>query len=79
MIEILKRNHIAFTFRPIILDMEVDFLIGNTIVEIGDHSQNIDKNRKLIEAGYSLLTYSNKIIKHRHDIVESKLKQLCPK
>ncbi len=61
-VEILKRNHIPFRAKVKICGREVDFLVGNICIEIGNHSQDIEKNKKIIENGYSLLFISNKEI-----------------
>lgn len=58
--EILKKNHIPFDHRVVVLGREVDFLIGNIAVEIGDHSQDTLKNKNLLEGGYHLLFITNK-------------------
>jgi very-short-patch-repair endonuclease len=57
--EILKRNHLPFRSKVIIEGREVDFLIGNLVIEIGNHSQDKEKNKLIIEAGYSMLFISN--------------------
>lgn len=38
---------------------EVDFLIGNTVIEIDGHKQNTAKNKTFLEAGYSVVHFNN--------------------
>ena len=57
--EQLKNSHIPFRHRVKILGYECDFLIGNLIVEVGNHKGNPEKNAKLLSAGYSLYTIHN--------------------
>ena len=71
--EILKRNHIPFRFREKVCGREIDFLIGNIAVEIGNHSQDIAKNKRVIEAGYSMLFFSNREIAEDIATVEKHL------
>ena len=69
--EILKKNHISFTFREKIKGREVDFILnGKIAVEIGNHSQDTNKNKGILEAGYSLLFISNQDLKESPDLVE---------
>lgn len=68
--EILKRNHIPFQFRVKLYGKEIDFLIDYIAVEIGDHSQDTDKNRQLIESGYSILFISNRELRDSPSEVE---------
>lgn len=72
-LEILKRNHIPFIFRSKIAGREIDFLIGKIAIEIGDHSQDIVKNKQVIESGYSLLFISNKDLRDNPIEVEKHL------
>lgn len=71
--EILKKNHIAFRFRELIAGREVDFIIGKIAIEIGDHSQNVLKNKGIIEAGYSLMFITNKELRESSHAVEENL------
>ena len=53
--EILKRNHIKFKAKWKINGREVDFLIGNVIIEVdGDIHGSIDREREqmLLDSGY---------------------------
>jgi len=68
--EILKKLRVPFKHRVILFGREVDFLIGNTAIEIGDHSQDVSKNRKLLEGGYSLIFFSNRQLREEPEKVE---------
>lgn len=57
--EILKRNKIPFETKVKVDGREIDFLIGNVAIEIGNHSQDTDKNRRILENGYHLLFITN--------------------
>ena len=67
-VEILKRNHIPFQAKVKIGGREIDFLINDIAVEIGNHSQDPNKNKVIIESGWSLLFITNK------ELYESPLK-----
>lgn len=71
--EILKKHHIKFSTKVRISGKEVDFLIGDIAVEIGDHSQDPLKNKVLGEAGYSLLFITNKELRDQPEKVERHL------
>lgn len=71
--EILKKHHIQFSSKVRISGKEVDFLIGDIAVEIGDHSQDVSKNTVLAEAGYSLLFITNKELRNDPEKVERHL------
>jgi very-short-patch-repair endonuclease len=73
--EILKKNHIPFKHRVVIEGREVDFLIDNIAIEIGDHSQDTLKNKRVIESGYNLLFITNKELYESPDKVEQHLKK----
>jgi very-short-patch-repair endonuclease len=62
--EVLKELHIPFRHRWLIGGMEVDFLIGKTIIEIDGHNQKVDKNNKLLELGFIPLHLSNEVTKN---------------
>lgn len=72
-LEILKRNRIPHYFRSKIGGREIDFIIGNLAIEIGDHSQDVQKNKLIIESGYSLLFISNRELKESPASVEVNL------
>lgn len=38
---------------------EVDFLIGKTVIEIDGHDQDVQKNRMLIDQGFSPIHFFN--------------------
>ena len=69
--EVLKKNHIPFKFRWVLKGREVDFLIGKYILEIGDHKQDSEKNKMLLEEGYQVLQLSNKQIYDKRYKLES--------
>lgn len=72
--EILKRNHIEFKAKVLVEGKEIDFLLkGKIAVEIGNHSQNKEKNKKVLEAGYSMLFISNKSLYSDPFLVEKHL------
>lgn len=51
--EILKEFHIPFKHRWIINGLEIDFLIFNNVcLELNGHTQDVNKNEKLVESGY---------------------------
>lgn len=76
--EIFKDNRIKFRAKVVLAGREVDFLIFDKFVlEIGDHKQNSEKNRFLVENGYKLMQMSNKeIYKNRNNLEEFLLKWL---
>ena len=41
---------------------EVDFLINDYVLEIGNHTQDSTKNKMLLGKGYRLMTLSNREI-----------------
>jgi len=57
--EILKKNHILFQTKIKIEGREVDFLIGRVAIEIGNHSQDVEKNSRILENGFHLLFITN--------------------
>jgi len=81
--EILKRNKIPFETKVKIGGREIDFLIGSVAIEIGNHSQDADKNRQILENGYHLLQLTNSELYDNPLKVEVHLltnyKQLCLK
>lgn len=71
--EILKRNHIKFRSKVVVEGREVDFLIRNIAIEIGNHKQDTEKNSDLIEAGYSILYITNQELYRTPEEVEDHL------
>ena len=53
--ELLKKLHIPFRYKVEIRSREIDFIIGETAVEIDGHPQDPNKNKMLIKEGYDLL------------------------
>jgi very-short-patch-repair endonuclease len=56
--ELLKANRIKFRTKVKIQGHEVDFLIGNNIVEIRNYKQNPIRNNQLLKSGYNLLYFN---------------------
>lgn len=50
--EVLKQLHVPFKHRWIIHGREVDFLLGNVVLEIDGHEQDGEKNHVLSELGF---------------------------
>ena len=63
--EALKELHIPFKFRWILNGREVDFLIGNVVLEIDGHEQDGEKNHMLAELGYIPLHLHNSEISRK--------------
>ena len=68
--EILKRNRIPFRSKVKVCGREIDFLIKDVAVEIGNHSQDTLKNKAIIESGLSLLFITNKELYESPHLVE---------
>ena len=49
--EILKSQHIPFRTKALIAGHEVDFIVGDYVIEIDGHDQNVEKNKLIIKAG----------------------------
>lgn len=49
--EILKSQHIPFRTKVLIKGREVDFIVGDYVIEIDGHDQDVEKNKLIIEAG----------------------------
>ena len=71
--EILKELKIPFKHRWIIGGMEVDFLIGNYVIEINGHDQSHERNNKFIRLGYVPIHFHNQEIKNNGEIIKIKL------
>ena len=68
-IECLKELHIPFEHKWWILHYEVDFLVGDYIIEVdGRKLQSEKRNKILLEAGYNLIHISNLQAKERSQI-----------
>lgn len=76
-IEVLKELRKPFCHRLLLLGYEVDFLIGNYIIEIdGRKKQSEKKNRELLEAGFNVIHLSNQQTKERSKLTIY-LKNIC--
>lgn len=71
--EILKKNHILFLTKVKIEGREIDFLIGKVAIEIGNHSQDVEKNSRILENGYHLLFITNSELYDNPELVERHL------
>ncbi len=74
MYEILKELHIEFKHRWIIKGREVDFLIGNNVIEINGHPQDRNKNHWLVELGYTPHHINNQELYNNRDSIKQKIK-----
>jgi hypothetical protein len=59
----LQENHIPFKTKIKINGREVDFLIGKQAIDIDGHSQNIEKNKMLLNEGYLPIHINNSQLK----------------
>jgi len=50
--ETLKRYHVPFQAKVWIDGMEIDFVVGRHAIEIDGHPQKVEKNQRLLAAGY---------------------------
>lgn len=57
--ELLKELHIPFQTKVKLFGREVDFLIGKNVIEIDGHSQDVEKNKQLMDAGYIPIHLNN--------------------
>jgi len=55
----LQELRIPFKAKQIIQGYEVDFLIGQNVIEIDGHIQNTTKNKVLMENGYNVYHFQN--------------------
>lgn len=76
MCEILKELHIKFKHRWIINGREVDFLIGNNVIEINGHPQDGNKNHWLVELGYIPHHITNQELYNNRDSIKQKIKNV---
>ena len=58
-VELLKKNRIPFRAKIRIAGKETDFIIGRYVIEIDGHLQDVEKNRAIIEKGYSPIHLDN--------------------
>ena len=64
--EVLKELHIPFKHRWKIGSIEADFLIGNVVLEIDGHTQNVERNNKIVELGLIPIHINNMATKDPH-------------
>ena len=68
--EILKRQRIKFRTKVKIKGHEVDFLIGNNIIEIRNLNQRPERNKIFLESGYNLFYLTNQDICKTTEIIK---------
>lgn len=61
--EVLKELKRPFKHRWKIGGLEVDFIIGNYVLEIDGHLQKAERNHKIVELGFIPLHLSNEVTK----------------
>jgi len=67
--EMLKCNRIKFLTKVVIANREIDFLIRDKyVLEIGNHPQDSEKNKMILEKGYHLQQITNK------EVIENRIK-----
>jgi len=71
--EVLKEHHIPFRTKVRIGKYEVDFLIGNKVVEINGHEQDPDRNNYLMSLGYVPIHFSNSEITNNRKLILTKI------
>lgn len=74
--EVLKQLHIPFYHRWIIHGKEVDFLIGNIIIELDGHDQDAMRNNFLASKGYIPIHLNNRVSEDRTSLTQL-ITQLC--
>ena len=74
--ELLKELKIPFKHRWLIDDNEVDFLIGNYVIEVNGHDQVGTRNHKLADLGYVPIHFQNSEIINDRNKIKNKLKEL---
>ena len=72
---ILQENKIEFLTKQKVNNREVDFLIGNVVIELDGHSQKIEKNNDLAILGYIPLHFTNKEILDNRKVVLNEIKK----
>ena len=71
---LLNENRIPFKTKLHIGKYEVDFLIGNLIVELDGHEQSKERNHELANLGYIPWHFTNKEIYENRQGVINKIK-----
>lgn len=64
--EVLKELQIPFRHRWIVQGREVDFIFNNVALEIDGHEQDGEKNRMLVEQGYTPIHLHNSEVNKEH-------------
>ena len=59
---LLQENHISFKTKVDIGGREIDFIIGNLLIEVDGHPQKEEKNNLLVNKGYKIIHFTNKEI-----------------
>ena len=68
---LLNEKRIPFKTKIKIGKYEVDFLIGNLVIELDGHIQSVEKNNYLVNLGYIPWHFTNKeVYENREGIVE---------
>lgn len=73
--ELLKTKRIPFKTKINIEGREIDFLIGNYVIEIESHAQDPGKNSFLIDKGYIPIHFTNRDIKFNRPLILKWLEQ----
>ena len=73
---LLQENHISFKTKVKIEIREIDFIIGNILIEIDGHSQEEDKNNLLVEKGYTIIHFTNKEVRENRGKVDEIIKNI---
>jgi very-short-patch-repair endonuclease len=60
--ERLKNLHIPFRAKVKVKGREVDFICGQYAIDIDGHQQDGDKNKMLVEVGYTPIHIDNKSV-----------------
>ena len=61
--ELLKTHRIKFRTKVKLFGREIDFLVKDKfVIEIGNHSQDSEKNKMILENGYQLQQLTNREI-----------------
>lgn len=68
--EILKELKVSFRHRWLINGKEVDFLIGNKVLEINGHEQDGERNHFLANLGYIPIHINNSEISNNRENIK---------